>query len=115
MPLLQRLLTVSPVDMVELRQARGSRRELDPLMAGRLGFVAQAAVFWMFEFDEQADGVFSGRQPNPDERDGLYEAIREARARDPAGLGPRRGRARRGAIAEGNWAPADMPTPYRIM
>ena len=73
--------------------------------------------FWMFKFDELADVVFSGRQPNADERDALYEVIRIARAKYQAELSSSAGMSavRRQPVAEGNSTTSDTPTPYRIV
>jgi hypothetical protein len=72
--------------------------------------------FWMFKFDELADVVFGGRQPQADERDALYEVIRAARAKyhaesSSAGMSA----VRRQPVAEGNSVTSDTPTPYRIV
>ena len=72
--------------------------------------------FWMFRFDELADVIFSGRQPQADERDALYEVIRTARARYLVDAGSAKASAlRRQPVAEAVSVTADTPTPFRIV
>ena len=51
-----------------------------PDLAQVIDFDSLELPFWVFRFDELADVIFSGRQPQADERDALYEVIRMARA-----------------------------------
>ena len=73
--------------------------------------------FWMFQFDELADVVFSGRQPHADERDALYEVIRAAKAKYLVELGSPAATSavRRQPMSEGVSVTADTPTPFRII
>jgi uncharacterized protein len=72
--------------------------------------------FWMFRFDELSDVIFSGRQPQADERDALYEVIRMARARYLVDAGSAKVSAlRRQPVAEASAVTADTPTPFRIV
>ncbi len=74
--------------------------------------------FWMFQFDELADVVFSGRQPHADERDALYEVIRAAKAKYLVDVGSSSAAAsavRRQPMSEGVSVTADTPTPFRII
>ena len=43
--------------------------------------------FWMFQFDELTNIIFSGRQPHADERDALYKVMRTAKAKYLVELG----------------------------
>ena len=74
--------------------------------------------YWMFRFDEISDIIFSGRKPNSEELDALYEVIRAAKTRfmtSSAGrLSETPGSIRRQAPTEATWISADTPVPYRI-
>ena len=71
---------------------------------------------WMFRFDELAEVVFSGRPPQPDERDALYEIIQTAKTKYPAGAAPAgaAGVLRRQPSAESALITPDTPTPFRM-
>ena len=74
--------------------------------------------YWMFRVDEIADIIFSGRKPNPDELDALYEVIRAAKTRfmssNAGRLSETAGSIRRQSPAETTWISADTPVPYRV-
>ena len=76
--------------------------------------------YWMFQYSEIADIVFSGRNPNLDERDALFEAIKTAKSRfansQSVGVGVSSIR-RPSTISPDGGAQtvtADTPVPYRI-
>ena len=72
--------------------------------------------YWMFRFDEIADIIFTGRRPNPDELDALYEVIRAAKIRFANGGASRLNETtiRRQSSPEQAWISADTPVPYRV-
>ena len=70
--------------------------------------------YWMFRFEEMVDVVYSGRKPNSDESDALYEVIRSAKQRFAAGGRTADSSIRRNQGAEFGWVSADTPVPYRI-
>ncbi len=72
--------------------------------------------YWMFRFDEMLDIIYSGRKPNADESDALYEVIRAAKLRFSSGNAGRlsEGSVRRQSIQENGWVSADTPIPYRV-
>jgi DNA helicase HerA-like ATPase len=70
--------------------------------------------YWMFRFEEMVDVVYSGRKPNSDEADALYEVIRTAKQRFAAGGRVIDGSIRRNQPQEFGWVSADTPVPYRI-
>lgn len=71
--------------------------------------------YWMFHFDEMIDIIFTGRKPNADESDALYELIRTAKQRFASGGGNVGGSAvRRTVASDGAWVSADTPVPYRV-
>jgi uncharacterized protein len=70
--------------------------------------------YWMFRFEEMLDVVYSGRKPNSDESDALYEVIRTAKQRFAAGGRPADSSIRRNQGQEYGWVNADTPVPYRI-
>ena len=70
--------------------------------------------YWMFRFEEMVDVVYSGRKPNPDESDALYEVIRTAKQRFALGGRGPESTIRRNAPQEANWVSADTPVPYRV-
>jgi DNA helicase HerA-like ATPase len=70
--------------------------------------------YWMFRFEEMVDVVYSGRKPNSDEADALYEVIRTAKQRFAAGGRAIDSSIRRNQPQEFGWVSADTPTPYRI-
>jgi uncharacterized protein len=70
--------------------------------------------YWMFRFEEMVDVVYSGRKPNSDEADALYEVIRTAKQRFAAGGRALDNSIRRNQTQEFGWVGADTPVPYRI-
>jgi DNA helicase HerA-like ATPase len=70
--------------------------------------------YWMFRFEELVDVVYSGRKPNSDESDALYEVIRTAKQRFAIGGRTSEATIRRNQPQEANWVSADTPVPYRI-
>jgi DNA helicase HerA-like ATPase len=72
--------------------------------------------YWMFKFEEIVDIIYSGRKPNSDEVDALYDVIKTAKAQfsiSSAGLiasSP----LRRNPNADSAWVSADTPVPYRV-
>jgi DNA helicase HerA-like ATPase len=70
--------------------------------------------YWMFKFEELVDVVYSGRKPNSDEADALYEVIRTAKQRFAIGGRTVEASIRRNQPQEANWVSADTPVPYRI-
>ena len=70
--------------------------------------------YWMFRFEEMIDVVYSGRKPNPDESDALYEVIRSAKQRFAIGGRSADSSIRRNQPQEAGWVSADTPVPYRI-
>ncbi len=72
---------------------------------------------WMFHFDELAEVVFSGRPPQPDERDALYEVIQTAKTKYLAGAAPAAaaGVLRRQPSAESALITPDTPSPFRMV
>jgi hypothetical protein len=70
--------------------------------------------YWMFKFEELVDVVYSGRKPNSDESDALYEVIRTAKQRFAVGSRQVETTIRRNQPQEANWVSADTPVPYRI-
>jgi hypothetical protein len=70
--------------------------------------------YWMFKFEELLEVVYSGRKPNSDESDALYEVIRAAKQRFAIGGRQAEATIRRNQPQEANWVSADTPVPYRI-
>jgi DNA helicase HerA-like ATPase len=71
--------------------------------------------YWMFRFEEIMDIVYSGRKPNPDEADALYEVIRTAKQRFAGGgRGVEGSTIRRNQPQELAGLGADTPVPYRV-
>jgi len=70
--------------------------------------------YWMFRFEELVDVVYSGRKPNSDGSDALYEVIRTAKQRFAIGGRTSEATIRRNQPQEANWVSADTPVPYRI-
>ena len=73
--------------------------------------------FWMFRFDEMVDIIYSGKKPNSDEIEALFEVIKTAKGRFSASALPQAGAAtalRRPIASEGGSISADTPVPYRI-
>ena len=70
--------------------------------------------YWMFRFEEFVDVVYSGRKPNSDESDALYEVVRTAKQRFAIGGRTSEATIRRNQPQEANWVSADTPVPYRI-
>lgn len=70
--------------------------------------------YWMFRFEELLDVVYSGRKPNPDEADALYEVIRGAKQRFAGSGRGAETTIRRNQPQEYAWVSADTPVPYRI-
>ncbi len=70
--------------------------------------------YWMFRFEEMVDVVYSGRKPNSDEADALYEVIRSAKQRFAAGGRTAETGIRRNQPQEFGWVSADTPVPYRV-
>ena len=70
--------------------------------------------YWMFRFEELIDVVYTGRKPNPDEADALYEVIRGAKQRFAGGGRQTEASIRRNQPQEYGWVSADTPVPYRI-
>ena len=71
--------------------------------------------YWMFKFEELLDVVYTGRKPNSDESDALYEVIRTAKQRFAIGSRQVEATIRRNQPQElANWVSADTPVPYRI-
>ncbi len=72
--------------------------------------------YWMFRFEEIADIIYSGRKPNSDEVDALYDAIRTAKAQFVASGASMIAASplRRAQPADSGSISADTPVPYRI-
>ena len=71
--------------------------------------------YWMFKFEELLDVVYTGRKPNSDESDALYEVIRTAKQRFAVSGRQVEATIRRNQPQESaNWVSADTPVPYRI-
>lgn len=72
--------------------------------------------YWMFKFDEIVEVIYSGRKPNAEESDALYEMIRSAKARFSASGASRLSESplRRQAMPEAMTTGVDTPSPYRI-
>ena len=74
--------------------------------------------YWMFRFDEIADIIFSGRKPNSEELDALYEVIRAAKTRfmssNAVRLNETPASIRRQTQQDAIWISADTPVPYRV-
>jgi len=72
--------------------------------------------YWMFKFDEMLEVIYSGRKPNAEETDALYELIKTAKMRFSAGSASRLTDSplRRQSVPESGWVSADTPVPYRV-
>jgi len=72
--------------------------------------------YWMFKFEEIADIVYSGRKPNSDELDALFDVIKTAKMQfisSSASL-VASSPLRRQPNADAGWVSADTPVPYRV-
>ncbi len=96
---------------------------VDPHNEYAAHFVGQAHIvdsetlelpYWMFRFEEMLDVVYSGRKPNPDESDALYEVIRTAKQKFASAGKAAEATLRRSSPSESSWISADTPVPYRI-
>jgi hypothetical protein len=72
--------------------------------------------YWMFKFEEIADIIYSGRKPNSDEIDALYDVIKTAKAHFSASSASLVASSplRRAPAADLAWVSADTPVPYRV-
>jgi DNA helicase HerA-like ATPase len=72
--------------------------------------------YWMFKFEEIADVVYSGRKPNSDEMDALFDVIKTAKAQFVASSASMisSSSVRRSAPTDNGWISADTPVPYRV-
>jgi hypothetical protein len=72
--------------------------------------------YWMFRFEEIADVIYSGRKPNPDELDALYDVIKTAKVQFVASSASMIAASplRRAQPADSGWISADTPVPYRV-
>jgi DNA helicase HerA-like ATPase len=72
--------------------------------------------YWMFKFDEIADIIYSGRKPNSDEVDALFDVIKTAKSQFIASAASLVSASplRRAPNADNGWVSADTPVPYRI-
>ncbi|MBV8661582.1 MAG: DUF87 domain-containing protein [Hyphomicrobiales bacterium] len=72
--------------------------------------------YWMFRFEEIADIIYSGRKPNSDELDALFDVIKTAKAQFAASSASLVAASplRRQPAADGGWVSADTPVPYRV-
>ena len=73
-------------------------------------------TYWMFKFEELSDIIYSGRKPNSDESDALYDVIKTAKAQyvASAAAGIAASPVRRSAPTDFAWISADTPVPYRV-
>ncbi len=72
--------------------------------------------FWMFKFEEIADIIYSGRKPNSDEVDALFDVIKTAKVQFTASSASLIAASplRRAASPDVGWVSADTPVPYRV-
>ena len=72
--------------------------------------------YWMFKFEEIADIIYSGRKPNSDEVDALFDVIKTAKAQFQASSASLIAASplRRATNADLGWVSADTPVPYRV-
>jgi len=72
--------------------------------------------YWMFRFEEIADVIYSGRKPNSDELDALYDVIKTAKMQFIASSASMIAASplRRAQTADNAWISADTPVPYRV-
>jgi len=72
--------------------------------------------YWMFKFEEIADIIYSGRKPNSDEVDALFDVIKTAKAQFSASSASLIAASplRRATNADVGWVSADTPVPYRV-
>ncbi len=72
--------------------------------------------YWMFKFEEIADIIYSGRKPNSDEVDALFDVIKTAKTQFRASSASLIGASplRRATNSEVGWVSADTPVPYRV-
>jgi uncharacterized protein len=72
--------------------------------------------YWMFKFEEFSDIIYSGRKPNSDESDALYDVIRTAKAQFVASSAAAIAASpvRRSTPSDFAWISADTPVPYRV-
>jgi DNA helicase HerA-like ATPase len=72
--------------------------------------------YWMFKFEEIADIIYSGRKPNSDETDALFDVIKTAKAQFIASSASLVAASplRRAPNTDFAWVSADTPVPYRV-
>jgi hypothetical protein len=72
--------------------------------------------YWMFRFEEIADIIYSGRKPNSDEVDALYDVIKAAKVQfiSSSASAIAASPLRRAQTADNGWISADTPVPYRV-
>ena len=72
--------------------------------------------YWMFKFEEIADIIYSGRKPNSDELDALFDVIKTAKAQFHTSSASLIAASplRRNPSADGGSVSADTPVPYRV-
>ena len=72
--------------------------------------------YWMFKFEEIADIIYSGRKPNSDEVDALFDVIKTAKAQFSASSASLIAASplRRNPSSDVAWVSADTPVPYRV-
>ncbi|HEY1942046.1 MAG TPA: ATP-binding protein [Roseiarcus sp.] len=72
--------------------------------------------YWVFRFEEIADIIYSGRKPNSDEMDALFDVIKTAKAQFAASSASLVAASplRRQPSADSGWVSADTPVPYRV-
>ncbi len=72
--------------------------------------------YWMFKFEEIADIIYSGRKPNSDEVDALYDVIKTAKSQFQASSASLIASSplRRNPSGDSAWVSADTPVPYRV-
>lgn len=72
--------------------------------------------YWMFKFEEIADIIYSGRKPNSDELDALFDVIKTAKSQFVASSASLVATSplRRQPNADNAWVSADTPVPYRV-
>ena len=72
--------------------------------------------YWMFKFEEIADIIYSGRKPNSDELDALFDVIKTAKSQFIASSASQLATSplRRQPSTDSGWVSADTPVPYRL-
>jgi DNA helicase HerA-like ATPase len=72
--------------------------------------------YWMFKFEEIADIIYSGRKPNSDEIDALFDVIKTAKVQFSASSASLISASplRRNPSSDVAWVSADTPVPYRV-